>query len=139
MKKYWEQFSSSEKKTFWFNLLWFIWAIGSGVWFHYFYLNIKKEYGSNIYDPRIAMEIVHSSDFLWSFFVGVVLILLIFFCLYFDLKMFFVGGDNVVPILILIGLGILNCVISYFSLHYYVLGVIFVGFVAITCTVAFSS
>lgn len=130
VKDYWKKAQNFEKVTVILNLIWLILSIIAAFCFTSFYSYIKSRY-HDIYSVANAMSIINLDRFQHLFLGGFVFVVVFFFCAFFDFKIAFNFGNYLTSSRWIVAiLGIINCIISYFALRYYILGIIFVGLVA---------
>lgn len=129
MIDYFKDLSVNEKITYALNSIWSIFSFLGLVHFRKFYKTIKSEYG-DIYSLSNALKIVSLSEFKWLLLLGLLIIILTFFCVFFTFKSIFNSISLVSSKVTFIIWGIINCILTARTLNYYILGIVIVSIIA---------
>lgn len=131
VRNYWKQTKIFERITLILNIIWLIFALFAKSLFGNFYLKIQEQYHI-IYNFQNSMQITKSNNFDFLFWLGIIFIVLIIACVFFNLKIIFNFGNYLFTSrCTLFVLEIVNCWISYYALRYYVLGIVLVSLVTL--------
>lgn len=124
-----ENLSVNEKITYVLNIIWSVFSALGLYKFHKFYKIITSRY-RNIYSFSSALKIVNLSEFKWLLLLGLLIIILTFSCVFFTFKSIFNSSSLASSKLIFILWGIINCILTAYTLNYYILGIVIVSIIA---------
>lgn len=131
--------TSSEIFTGILNLIWTILNIWGIIAFKTFYKNKLYEY-KNIYTPVNAIQIVNDPHYDNLFILGICIVLIGALSALFSFNLIFSSKTKLttLSLLIFVCLLLLNLILSYISIKFFIIAIVIVGAIAATVTLSTS-